>query len=232
MTTVLVTRPAGQAQVLVQALRARGFDVLHRPALAIEPLTPAPQEQALLARLAQQQLIIVVSANAARLLPEHADLAAARHSHWLAVGQATAEALAELGLPVRVPPAGSSSEALLAMPLLQAVHGLQIAILAGEGGRDTLAEELSARGARVQSVALYRRTCDAQFSWPTQPVDIVMVTSLQGWRCLAGQVPATVTVLAGSERIAQQIRAEHPGEVISADSPMDSAMLAALETLS
>ena len=232
MTRVLVTRPAGQEQALIDALTQRGHEAVHCPALAIEPLTLSAEDRTCLAQLDRQDRVIAVSANAVKMLAEKVDLSAASVTSWLAVGQATAQALAAHGLPVQAPQTGANTEALLAMPGLQQVAGQKVLILAGEGGRELLGEALKERGAQVHSVALYRRTCDAQFSWPEQPVDIVMVTSLAGWQCIAGKVPANVSVLAGSERIAESIRATHKGVVVTAESPMDSAMLAALEKVS
>lgn len=231
MTSVLVTRPAGQDQSILSALERRGFTAISRSALAIDvlPLPPSLHQQ--LDALEEDDLVIVVSANAVRALRDGGS-PLSTPATWLAVGQATARALAAEGLLAEVPDMGVNSEALLALPATQQMAGRRAVILAGEGGRDLLDVTLAERGAEVQSVALYRRTCDAGFAWPNEHVDVLMVTSYEGWECIANKVPPAVVVLAGSERIAARIRQQYQGDVRAARSPLDEDMLAALESLS
>lgn len=226
---VLVTRPAGQHEALVDALRCAGVRVSHMPALTIEPLTLAPAGLAALRDLDMFSAVIFISVNAARI-----GLAALRDLwsqwpvgiHWLAVGEATAAVLSEEGLSPEIPPEGYNSEALLALDCLRNPAGQRILILAGEQGRPLLAETLSGRGAEVDVLALYRRGC-ATFRWPGTDVDAVLVTSLEGWQCIAGQVPPDCLVIAGSERIGATIRASGR-TVVCAASPHDGDMLAAV----
>ena len=93
-----------------------------------------------------------------------------------------------------------------------------------------MAETLQRRGAEVDSLSLYRRVCNAGFVWPAAPVDIVLVTSLQGWQCIAGKVPASCRVVVASERIAEAIGNTH--KVTVAVSARDQDMLMAAMTLS
>jgi uroporphyrinogen-III synthase len=68
--------------------------------------------------------------------------------------------LAAAGIARVVAPRGAyDSEALLSLDLLGAgqIAGRGVLIVRGDGGRDLLAETLSARGARVECVACYRR---------------------------------------------------------------------------
>src|SRR5690606_18012539 len=128
--------------------------------------------------------------------------------HWLAVDEATAQALQAVGQTAERPAEGFNSEALLAMPLLQDLAGRRVLLLRGEGGREVLAPAIRARAEALDEIALYRRACNAHFAWPAMPVQAVMATSQQGWECIAAQVPRDCCVIAGSARIAALIAAE------------------------
>lgn len=231
---VLVTRPAGQADALLARLRAAGVRASHVPALAVTPLPLSPAARQWLFDLDHYRAVIVVSANAARLL---LDELRAIWPQWpldlpfVAVGTATAAVLAAEGVDVVVPGDGFNSEAVLALPLWQTLASGRILLAAGEGGRTLIADSLQDRGLTVDNLVLYRRRCDDGFRWPAEPVDVVMVTSEDGWHCLGAQVPADCTVLAGSERIADVVRSSFAGPVLAAKSPRDEDMMALMETL-
>ncbi len=238
MTTpahVLVTRPQGQQQPLLDALQQRGYRASHCPALVIAPCTPTATERQCLLNLDHYHAVIFISRNAAELgVQQLQDLWPQWPVGvlWLAVGEATARVLRQAGLSPEHPGEGFNSEALLAMPCLQAValRERKVLLLRGEGGRELLTPELRRRAAGIDEVVLYRRHCPAQIIWPSQPVDIVMVTSQQSWECIQTKVPTTCRVLAGSERIAALIRAQG-FDVIAARSPHDEDMLDALQRL-
>jgi len=159
---VLVTRPAQQAARLARTLERRGARVYRFPLIRIAPPADPTIAQSLLAGVGHHDLVIFTSANAVRfavnLLPDlHARLAGVEVA---CVGDATGAALEHAAIErYRVPSAGTTSEALLAMPQLQEaeVQGRRIAILKGEGGRALLAETLLERGASVSSIDVYRR---------------------------------------------------------------------------
>ncbi len=76
-----------------------------------------------------------------------------------AIGELTAEALRNSGFASVISPRDDfDSEALLALPELQAVQGRNIIVFRGEGGREKLKEGLEARGARVYYAECYRRS--------------------------------------------------------------------------
>lgn len=157
---VVITRPREPAEILAAALAREGAHPIVFPALAIEDLPPSAQLDRALARLPEAAFAIFVSAHAVQK-----GLAAARaRGPWpdtarvAAVGEATAEALRNSGFPrVISPPERHDSEALLAVPELQAVRDLNIIIFRGEGGRERLREVLAQRGARVEYAECYRR---------------------------------------------------------------------------
>ncbi|MCB1789985.1 MAG: uroporphyrinogen-III synthase [Gammaproteobacteria bacterium] len=116
-------------------------------------------------------LLIFVSANAVQyafpLLPDQLpfDIDVA------AVGNATARALADVGLDPTLVPQRMDSEGLLALPALRAVQGKRAIVLRGNGGRELLAETLRERGAEVMQVEVYRR------SLPDRPAAVANLIS-------------------------------------------------------
>ena len=157
---IVVTRPRAAADALAAELAREGARVLRLPALAIEPIEPDAALASLLGGLASFDLAIFVSANAV----ERGLAAARRFGQWprelqaAAVGEATAAALRGEGITDVVSPHDRhDSEALLALPRLQAVRGQNIIVFRGRGGRGELRESLESRGARVSYAECYRR---------------------------------------------------------------------------
>lgn len=152
---VLVTRPQGLGEDLVQAIESRGGEAVLMPAIAIEPVQPDTSELADLATLPAGGLVIFASRNAvawgARYLPQPRPRVAA-------IGPSTAAALAELGLTPDIRPTGFTTEDLLEQPEFEHLAGVRVFIIRGEGGREALATGLKSRGARVRYLDVYRRT--------------------------------------------------------------------------
>jgi uroporphyrinogen-III synthase len=231
---ILVTRPEGQQHALVALLTEAGFRVSQQSAVCIESLALSPSAKQPLIDIDQYHAVFFVSVNAARLALESLDTLWPQWPvgvHWLAVGPATADVLAAAGLPVEMPAAGFDSESTLRLDCLRDLHGKRVLICRGSGGRQLMEETLQSRGAEVDQLALYQRHCNEAFQWPAEPVDAVLVTSLQGWQCIAGQVPADCRVVVPSERIAAEVRLTH-AQTLLAGSATDKDMLAACLTLS
>lgn len=199
MTSVLVTRPAGQADGLCQRITALGHEAIHVPAIAIVE----PQDSEALAvftrRLEEYDLVILVSINAVTMgltkILQQRDWPAC--TQLATVGPSSSAAVEALGLRVdHIPEHEYSSEGLLALPALQDMQGRRVAILRGNGGRDTLFETLVARGAQVEYVEVYRRMCPQQSRETLRRLlrdkvlDVITVTSnetLQNLFEIAGQ---------------------------------------------
>ena len=157
-TSVLVTRPAGQAQGLLDALCAAGFGPVHHfPMLVLEPLEQlAPEQHQHLLDLDLYQHVIFISANAVRFGLERVDEYWPQLPigiNWYAIGDTTARLLQERGLEAITPGETMSSEGLLSRPELQSVEGQRVLIFKGQGGRETLRKTLVQRGARVDELA-------------------------------------------------------------------------------
>ena len=190
--TVLVTRPVHQAAALAQRVEAAGGEAFVFPALAIEPIA-ADNLADSLACLAGADIAIFISPNAAKF-----GMAAVRARGGLpaalrvfAVGPGTARALAAQGVDEIITPDGQDSEALLALPQLQAVAGKRVVIVRGVGGRPLVADTLRARGADVHFMGCYRRTCPRSDAapllarWQAGGIDAVTVASAETLHNLA-----------------------------------------------
>ena len=158
---VIVTRPHESAVATVLALNAAGAAAVALPLLEISAL-----EGAKLSLTSPPDAIIFVSSHAAQFgVPELSRQRmianAAAPQEIYAVGRATANRLAALGLSrVKTPAGGEDSEALLAEPTFVSPSGRRILIVKGAsegGGRQLLEDTLRQRGAIVHNLVCYRR---------------------------------------------------------------------------
>ncbi len=229
--TVLITRPAHQAAALAQRVAAAAGTAFVFPALGIEPVAADRLAQAL-AYLATADIVIFVSPNAAQfgmaVIRAHGGLPDALQV--FAVGPGTARTLAEQGVDGVITPDGQDSEALLALPPLQAVAGRRVMIVRGIGGRALMADTLRARGAEVQFMECYQRTCPATdpapllARWQAGGIDAVTIASAETLRNLAmllGEPGAPLLVatplFAPHEKIAEAARRFGVAHVIATE---------------
>ena len=161
--SVLITRPAGQADSLCAALAALGAEPLRFPLLTISPVADLSPLQVAARRLGDFALVFFVSPNAVNFA---LDAMLPVIGAWPAgvvvatVGKGSEAALAARGFRDVIAPAdGFDSEAVLALPAFQptAVAGCRVLILRGDGGRDLLGDTLKARGAQVEYLTCYHR---------------------------------------------------------------------------
>jgi len=239
---VLVTRPRDQAAGLVEPLQQAGASVIELPTLAIEPLPLTGEARTRMLDLDQYAFVICVSPNAARLgLEALADYWPQWpvQQQWLAVGPATGEVMADWGLNLKVGQQGATSETLLDWPELQDLTDRKVLIMRGEGGRETLADTLRQRGARVDYLELYRRSQPTADTAPLLqalacgPV-ILTVTSGDGLRNLmamvggAGAQLQRCPLVVVSGRLAQFAREQGFPNVWQAQSPATSDIIQTL----
>ena len=246
-TGVLVTRPAGQGEALCKALTAQGFRPLRQPLITIEPLPRlAPAQLQLVRDIDHFQHLVFVSSNAvtlgmAQIMDCWPQLPA--HLCWYTLGSGSAALLADFGVTVIRPATEMSSEGLLDLPELQLLEGQKLLIIKGVGGRTLLQEALTARGARVEQLAVYRRCCPAlpsgQLAAQLQEnaVSSVLISSGEGLRnmvSLLGEAALTVlqrvTLVVPSQRVALLAREIGASRVVEAANAGDDAMLHALQS--
>ena len=244
---VLVTRPEGEASAsLCALLKDAGYEVYSQPLLEIEGIPElSPAQRGFLLDLDSYQHIIFVSTNAVRFgmarVAEYWQQLPTGPG-WYAVGAATAAALAGSGINAAIPGNEMTSESLLALPGLQDVRDQRVLIVKGEGGRDTLRQELARRGAHVDELACYRRSQpriavgDLARKLRHWGVEVVLITSGEGLANLLLLLTLTetsklkhVALIVPSERVARLAQEAGFDQVVTARNATDSAMLHALQ---
>lgn len=158
------TRPQDRASTLTEALVDAGYQVETLPLLELTAVPFSIELQQLYQQLEQTQVIVVVSPTAVEvgmryLQQANIDLVQLTHIRWIAVGQATAQALAKFKIESLVPKV-ESSEGMLDLPILKQQDQLkQIAFWRGLGGRQFMMQQLQQQGVSVLNFVLYRRQC-------------------------------------------------------------------------
>lgn len=183
---VLVTRPEAQAAPLCAVLEKLGAVAVRLPVLQIEAIANNQALQQVAENLAQIQKLIFISTNAVEyalptLLAINPQIL--KIIPCFAVGKSTAQALQLYNLNVKAAPPPFNSESLLTLPELQNLHNERVTIMRGEGGRELLAESLTARGAQVEYCDIYRRILPQLEKIP-EKVDIILITSSEGLKNL------------------------------------------------
>lgn len=241
---VLVTRPEHQAEHLCKLIEAEGGAAVRYPALSIRPRADRAAVRAAIGPADRFDVIIFVSANAVRfgadLLSQQRDLPIA------AIGPATAAALNGAGFRVALMPAeGMDSESLLALPKFQHLNGQRVLIVRGTGGRELLAEALTARGATVQYAEVYTREPakpgpelqnEIETLWRQGGLKAYVATSVEALEALVGIVTSrcrelmdSTALVTGSARVAEATHRLGLGSpVVLADSPDDGSLTGAL----
>jgi len=243
--TIVNTRPALQSEPLCQLIESAGGKVIRFPVLEITDPIDNAVLSGVIARLAQFDIAIFISPNAVdrgmNLISAQGGLPSS--VNVAAVGKGSAKQLARHGHKADIFPQHKfNSEALLAMPDMQAVAGKHIVIFRGEGGRELLATTLQQRGAVVEYAECYRRarpttdTSELMRRWARNEVDVIVVTSNEGLHNLYDMVGALgrkwlikTTLVVVSERsvaLAQTLGFKHLP--LLADQASDESILATI----
>lgn len=155
---VVVTRPLGQSRELVDRLRTLGADVVELPLTRVVPIEQSVEIDHALDLIAEYDVIVVTSVNGADCL---ADRMAARgvapaSAILVAVGAATADALAAHGLVVdRIPQQQATGAALVADLTDVELDGARVLLPRALVGRPELPAGLRRAGAIVDDVPFY-----------------------------------------------------------------------------
>lgn len=239
---IVITRPTEQAQALASLVRAQGGQPILFPLLAIAPLPDYAAFDGVIAELGRFDWAIFISANAVqqgmpRVVRQYPALPP--HLRFAAIGPATAAELGRFGVSGVLTPQGRyDTESLLALPEMLAIAGQRVMIFRGEGGREALAETLTARGAEVVFAECYRRVNPQQDAgtlarlWQNRQLHACVVTSSEALRNLleiAGDSAwlRDTLICVNHARIAE-LAQRHGLRVAVADAPGDDAMLQCL----
>ena len=215
-TTVVVTRPGAAGRALADELNDAGRPAVWLPAFEFGPPPDEAQARAVLASVADYDLAIFVSPQAARAAaalldepwPGATAIAAVGAGTRAAVLAAIPGAAGATLLPARDEDIrGSGSESL--WPLLQ---GLQppprrVLLLRAQSGREWLAEKLQAAGSAVTPLAVYSRL---PFAPPAQLRARLAAAVQDGLASVVSSsdaVDALAGMLAGQPQVLQALRA-------------------------
>lgn len=230
--TILLTRPAHRNRLLARQLRAKGWQAVELPALALTPRLPQPEDFPL---PNQFDAVVFVSSYAARVYLE-ALQKLTHHAPWpsqtlaVTVGQASAKPLYQAGLipesQIVHPDAeqgGHDSEALWARLQSETRPIRRVLVLRGQTGREWLGAQFERVGAEVTRLAIYHRhpaiwsgSQRQQLAEILQQPDkaIMLLTSSEGVRALHGKLGrlgllpawAATRFIAYHQRIATQLQ--------------------------
>lgn len=186
---VLVTRAEGQADEMLRSLRAAGALPLHVPMIRLLPVEDPSELDAALDRLESYEALLLTSANAAVFFAERArqrgiDLSALG-CRVLCVGPRTAESAAAEGLAVDALPGSRFDAEGLVEEIAKAgpPSGQRFLLPRSDLGRDVLVEQLTARGATVDAVTVYRNAApeispaDLRSKLQNSQLDVLCFTS-------------------------------------------------------
>ena len=143
MIAILVTRPEGPADTLVQALRQRGYRVHAVPTMQTEPVDFNPQV------LADCDWIVVTSVRGVQSMTS-----LPTGPKYAVVGPETAKALRARGIePAYIPAHADGADLGETMP---DVEGKRISLVRASAAAPDLPDRLRQRGATVLEVTAYR----------------------------------------------------------------------------
>ncbi|GGB71005.1 uroporphyrinogen-III synthase [Shewanella inventionis] len=235
---VLLTRPQGRNQAMEEQLTRSGVAYLVTPLLEVV----ATNEYLDQSHLNNADNLLFISTNAVEFAAQQLQNRFPHHCRYFAVGQATADSLAALNInAITAPETNQDSEGLLSLPQLQNVQKQTFIIVRGVGGRETLAEQLIARGAAVSYWQVYQRVtptlnrstiCE---QWQSFGIDTIVVTSGEILSNLVGLVSKesfawlrSCHIIVPSNRVEIQAKAMGLSHITNANGANTQATLTSL----
>ncbi|TWU45623.1 Uroporphyrinogen-III C-methyltransferase [Novipirellula aureliae] len=157
--TILVSRPADQAETMAASLRDLGANVLIQPAIEIAPLAECRDLDQAIIDLPKQDFVVFSSQNGVRfflqrLLQMGFDMRRLGNCTIACVGKQTEQALREFSLQSDITPPDFRAESL-ADALADSVGGKRTLLIRASRGRDLLKERLKQDGAIVDETIAY-----------------------------------------------------------------------------
>jgi uroporphyrinogen-III synthase len=235
---VLLTRPLGRNQAMEEQLSRRDVAYLVTPLLAIidtnESITNAV--------LDQTDNLLFISTNAVDFAAKKLHNNFPSYCRYFAVGQATADSLAQYNIhAISSPEDSQDSEGLLSLPQLQYVDKQSFIIVRGLGGRETLAEQLQLRGANVNYWQVYQRALpkldgkEITQQWKSFGIDTIVITSGEILSNLIELVPKELFawlrachIIVPSNRVELQAKAMGLSHITNANGANTQAILTSL----
>ena len=187
--TILITRPIDQTQGLQQLVQQASGQAVVFPLLSIRP---EEQETIALALndIQNYDKVIFISRNAVNISMHYLQNTGVqlKNDQCIPIGQATLAALRDFGYEGLYGESGlASTENILQQEFFapEMISGESVLIIRGSGGRETLKEELQARGATVRYADVYNREKVAYSLQEKQEIilsepDVIVLTSNEG----------------------------------------------------
>ena len=235
---VLITRPEKQGRLLVEKLADKGIKAFAQPLFDYQSCV----EQAKVEKLLQskdQPIVIFVSCAAVEYAHQALPLNEWQFSQIIAVGSATQALLDSFGINA-ICPVKHNSEGVLALPQLQQVLNTDIVIVRGNGGRELIAEQLTAKGANVVYLESYQRVWrqipnEQITTWHNLGVNCIVVTSialleytLQLVENRESYWKTSCLWIVASDRIAEHANQAKISHIVNAHGASDEAIMAAI----
>lgn len=234
---IAITRPVDQSKKLSELIMAAGGTPVLYPLIEITALSDYIQFEVVIQTIHEYDWAIFISSNAVQNgMPRLVNVGIPAHLKFAAIGPVTAGELQGFGInQVLTPKDRFDSEALLALPEIQAINNKKVMIFRGIGGRDVLAETLKSRGAMVTFAECYQRinpqtSCDLLAKlYSEKKLHGIVITSSEAMRHLldlAGDAEwlKNITLFVNHARIAE-LPLYMGLRVKIADAPGDDAML-------
>lgn len=190
MPTLLIIRPSNRPQQDIQTCHAAGWQAQVLSPIEIEAdrsaLNKLPEQ------FKQADVVFWVSPTAIETAAPHLNFSDGPKAH-ITVGQTSQHTLAQFSpYPVFSPEDGNDSEAVLRMPIWKNLPpNARVLIIRGHGGRDYLADKLSALGFQIDFAEIYFRRPNA-IDWQhfkTEDITAAYVTSGELAREFFHQIP-------------------------------------------
>jgi len=158
---IVVTRARAQASGLVQRLYDLGADCIECPTIQVVPPESWTALDTALERLAQYGWLVFTSVNGVdaffqRLFETGRDVRVLGHLRTAAIGPATAQRLRRYGLATDILPETYQAESVVEAFSRQPIDGQRILLPRAMEARTVLPESLTAMGAVVDEIAVYR----------------------------------------------------------------------------
>tara|TARA_R110000737_G_scaffold16123_6_gene33219 strand:+ start:3715 stop:4464 length:750 start_codon:yes stop_codon:yes gene_type:complete len=235
---LLITRPEKAGRDLQHCLQQHGYDSYCQPWFDYESSAGVEQLLTLQSQLTRP-IVIFISVAAVEFANKLRPITLWSTQEIIAVGNATQQALKNMGVSASVP-STHDSEGLLALASLQNVVAKEVVIVRGDGGRELIAEDLQHRGASVQYFESYRRvwrncSLDAIKTWHQQEINCILITSNALLEFVVNLISDSDSYwqeqclwIVASERIANNAKNRGISRVINANGASNKAVIAAL----
>jgi uroporphyrinogen-III synthase len=243
---ILVTRPAQQAQGLINLLSSKGAGVLLFPTLVIHPVTDIDRLKKDIQQHLNADWFMFISPNAvAHVMPLmlEAKWLSGFEGQFATVGGGTRDLLAHYGVNNIVCPLDEvGAQALLDTLETEEVNHQRVVIFKGDSENPILEEGLSKRGAHVFPITCYQRQRTQDDPEPllhalsNGRIDVIVTSSGDGLQSLIQILPATLQsiacqlpVVVVSKRIRDMAKNFGFSKIILAKDTSDEAITLAIE---